>query len=215
MGVKVLEAEDADMDRIVEIASLAFARNEPMWDTMWPNHWLDSGRRVGAERMRATRKSDPHTKYMKAVDEASGEIVGMAKWNIYDNSLPDLDAIKPVGDYWDNDEEKMYATALTQVFLEERNAAIKQSNGNLVSLDVLTIDPAHQRKGVGDALVKWGTKKADDLGVEAVVESSTFGQGLYEKNGYVFVKDVELQAPERWKDRPKARFAWLVRPKKQ
>lgn len=35
MGVKVLEAEDADMERIFTIASLAFAGNEPMWDIMW------------------------------------------------------------------------------------------------------------------------------------------------------------------------------------
>jgi len=32
MGILVLEAEDADMERICEIGSLAFARNEPMWD---------------------------------------------------------------------------------------------------------------------------------------------------------------------------------------
>ncbi|KAK4548609.1 hypothetical protein LTR36_009519 [Oleoguttula mirabilis] len=216
MGTKVLEAEDADMYRIFEIASLAFAKNEPMWDVMWPKHWLDSGRQVGAERMRQIKHTDPHTKYMKAVEEGSGAIMGFAKWNIYDNSLPDLDAIKAVGDFWDNDEEKMYATSMTQLFLEERNAAIKQSDGNLVSLDILTIDPAYQRKGVGDALVKWGTQTADELGVEAIVESSPPGRGLYEKNGYVFVKDVVMRAPgEQWKDRPEAKFAWLIRPKKQ
>lgn len=165
--------------------------------------------------MRQTKNTDPHTRYMKAVDEDSGVVMGMAKWNIYDNSLPDLDTIKPIGDYWENDEEKMYATSMTQLFLEERNAAIKQSNGNLVSLDILSIDPAYQRRGVGDALVKWGTAKADSLGVEAIVESSVFGKGLYEKNGYVFVKDVVLRAPgEKWKDRPEGRFAWLIRPKK-
>jgi len=34
MGVKVLEAEDADMERIFEITSIAFAKNEPLWDLM-------------------------------------------------------------------------------------------------------------------------------------------------------------------------------------
>ena len=79
--------------------------------------------------------------------------------------------------------------------------------------DILSIDPAHQRKKVGDALVKWGLKKADELGLPAVVESSVFGKGLYEKNGFVFEKDVTMRLPEQWKGRPKSRYAWLVRPK--
>ncbi|KAK5122257.1 hypothetical protein LTR85_004167 [Meristemomyces frigidus] len=215
MGIKVLEAEDADMDRIFEITSLAFADNEPMWDVMYPKHWLDSGRKIGAERMRQIKNTDPLTTFMKAVDEESGVVMGMAKWNIYDNTLPDLDTIKPVGEFWENDDEKMYASSMTQLFLAERNAAIRQSNGNLVSLDILTVHPAYQRKGVGDALVRWGTRKADGLGVEAIVESSVLGKGLYEKHGYVFVKDVVMRAPgDKWKDRPEAKFAWLIRPKK-
>jgi len=186
--------------------------------------------------MRQIKNTDQHTTFLyvesrcptaifvtyfgvcrKAVDEASGEIMGMGKWNIYNNSLPDLDTIKPLGDYWDNDEEKMFATSMTQIFLQERNAAIKRSNGNLVSLDILAIDPKYQRKGAGDALVKWGTRKADELGLEAVVESSVFGKGLYEKNGFVFVKDVVTRPPEgeeRWKGRTAGQFAWLIRPKK-
>ncbi|KAK5135486.1 hypothetical protein LTR08_005275 [Meristemomyces frigidus] len=216
MPIQVLPAEDTDMDRIFEIASLAFAKNEPLWDVMWPNHWLDTGRQKGAERMREIRNTNPRTTYLKGVDEESGAIMGMAKWNIFDDHLPDLDTAQPVGDHWETEDESAYAAIMTQLFLAERNVAIKQSGGHLVSLDVLTIDPAYQRRGVGDALVKWGTKVADDMGVEAVVEGSVFGKGLYEKNGFVFVKDVVAKAPDaKWKDKGEGRFAWMVRPKKQ
>lgn len=79
--------------------------------------------------------------------------------------------------------------------------------------DILAIDPAHQRKKAGDALVKWGLQKADELGLEAVVESSVFGRGLYEKNGFVWKEDVKVIVPG-WEDRPVGGFAWMEKPKK-
>jgi len=213
-AIKVLEAQDADMDRIFEITSTSFARNEPLWDVMYPSHWIDSGRKIGADRMRTIKNTDPQTTFLKAVDESTGEIMGMAKWNVYDNHLPDPAEKKAMGDFWENDDEKLYASHMIELFIVERNRAIKQSGGNLVSLDILTIDPAFQRRGVGTKLVEWGTQKADELGVEAVVESSVYGKGLYQKHGFCFVREVTLSPPEKWAGREEAKFAWMVRPRK-
>ena len=63
--------------------------------------------------------------------------------------------------------------------------------------------------------MKWGTEKADAMGNEAVVESSVFGRGLYEKHGFVWVKDVVIEPPERFADRKRQEHAWLERPKKK
>lgn len=210
MAIEVREAREDDMPRIFEITSLAFQRNEPFWDAWWPQHWTADGRKAGAERFKQTMK-DPFAKYMKAVDSSTGEILGMAKWMIYDNRLPEPDAAET--GHWLSEDEEKYATYMAGIFLVERNAAIQRTKGNLVSLDVLAVDPAYQRKGVGHALVQWGVNKGDEMGVECVVESSVFGKGLYEKHGYVFVKDVALQTPPQWADRPVQEFAWLVRPK--
>jgi hypothetical protein len=57
-------------------------------------------------------------------------------------------------------------------------------------------------------------QEADRLGFEAVVESSVYGKGLYEKHGFIFQKDVEVKVPG-YEDRPPGAFAWLIRPKKQ
>lgn len=215
MSVQVLEAEDADMDRVFEIASLAFQRNEPFFDFFWPKHWLVTGRTAGAERMRKTKNEDPYTTYLKALND-EGKIMGMAKWNVYDKSIPpELDNPSPLGDHWETEDEKEFAGTLGADFIQCRHGAIRLSKGNLVSLDILAIDPAYQRRGVGDALVKWGTAKADKMGVETVVESSVFGKGLYEKNGFVFQGDVELHVPEKFRPKPASRFAWLTRPKRE
>jgi GNAT superfamily N-acetyltransferase len=214
MSVQVLEAEDPDYERLFEIAAIAFARNEPIFDVLYPKHWTEAGRKQGADRMRQTSKTDVNTKFLKAVN-FDNEIMGMAKWNIYDNTLPDMGEIKHIVNYWEDDEELAYATSITTVFLQERNEAIRKSGGNLVSLDMLAIDPKYQRRGVGGALVKYGTRKADELGVETVVESSVFGKGLYEKNGFIFQKDVEVGGSGKYSDRPKGAFAWLIRPKQK
>lgn len=215
MVIQALEADDADMDRIFEVASLAFARNEPLWDVFWPQHWESEGRRAGAERMRETRNTDPNTKYIKAVDTETGVIMGMSKWNIYaNNTLPDMEKIQYIKNFWKDDEELAFATSLTELFTKERNEAIRASGGNLVSLDIAAVDPGYGRRGVGSVMVKWGTDKADELGVDAVVESSPQGKGLYAKHGYVFQKDCHYSVPGPY-EHIKGSAAWMVRPKKQ
>lgn len=64
MGIKTVEARDEDMDRIFQVACDAFGRNEPMWDVMYPKHWLAEGRAKGADKMRKTNRADPCTKFM-------------------------------------------------------------------------------------------------------------------------------------------------------
>lgn len=211
----MLEAEDADMYRIFEICSLAFARNEPFFDAVWPKHWTEAGRSQGAERFKRIKNTDPVATYLKAFDAATGEIMGMAKWNVYDNHIPDLSKVDGENnDYWETKEDQAFSEAISKDFLTTRNAAITRTGGNIVSLDILAIDPQYQRKGVGSALVEWGVEKADTMKVEAVVESSVFGKGLYEKHGFEFVKDVRLDVPEQFADREAGEFAWLVRPNK-
>lgn len=215
MEVEVQEATGADMYRIFEICSLGFARNEPFWDAVWPNHWTEAGRQQGAQRFTKIKNNTPETTYLKAIDASTGKIMGMAKWNIYDNNIPDFNkADGEKEDYWDTEVDKQYCEVISKEFMKTRNAAIVRTGGNVVSLDILAVDPEYQRKGVGHALVKWGTDKADALGNEAVVESSVFGKGLYLKHGFIFKKDVVLEPPEPFAGRDNVEFAWLERPNK-
>lgn len=212
MGFILAPAEDADMYRLFEITSLAFKKNEPFWCAMYPGHETAEGRRLGGERFVKAKHADPHTLYLKAVDEQTGEIAGFAKWNVYRNRFPA--PAKAEGDFWPSDEEKAYTQHLMTEFNRDRMAFLKSTDGNAVNLDICVIDPKYQRMGIGGLLVSWGVDKADELGFDAIVESSVFGKGLYEKNGFVFEKDVTLPLPEKWSDRPKSSYAWLVRPRR-
>ncbi|KAK5173912.1 uncharacterized protein LTR77_002593 [Saxophila tyrrhenica] len=214
MATQVHEASDEDMYRLFEICSLAFAHNEPFFDACWPLHWTEAGRKQGGERFKEINNTDPNNTFLKAVD-STGNIIGMAKWNVYTGTIPDFEKQdRERKDYWDDPLENQYVKELQDGFVQERRAAIVRNKGHVVSLDILAIDPSSQRQGAGGSLVGWGLKKADEMGVNTVVESSVFGKGLYVKNGFVFKKDVELEVSERFADRPKSRFAWLERPKR-
>ncbi|KAG8624122.1 hypothetical protein KVT40_009098 [Elsinoe batatas] len=45
--------------------------------------------------------------------------------------------------------------------------------------------PDHQRKGVGKVMMRWGLRKADELGVPMYLEASEAGRRLYEQSGFV------------------------------
>ncbi|THV47279.1 hypothetical protein BGAL_0322g00100 [Botrytis galanthina] len=213
MVLKVEECNDDDMHRVFEIFCQAFGTRHPMIEAVYPNHDTEAGRISGGNRFRDIKNNDPHTKFIKVVDTDTGAIIAKAKWNIWKGVIPpekDLD-----GDFWETAEEKEWAQHLNRDFLITRRAAIKEYEGHLVSLDILAVDPAYQRRGAGRLLVKWGTAIADELGYAAIVEASVAGRPLYESEGFEYVKHCETKIPERFGDRKGEGFIWMVRPAKK
>lgn len=207
------EAADQDLYRLFEITSLAFGHTEPFWDASWPQHWTETGRKAGASRFKNLKVADSTNRFIKAIDKSSGEIIGMAKWNIYYNHTPNFSEVHGKGeDYWDSEEQREWHDYPADQFYAERRDAMVMSNGNIVCLDVLAVNSIHQRQGVGSALVQWGTNQADKLCLFAVVESSVAGKGLYEKFGLVCTKQVQLKVPSKWLHLGGRDYAWMVRP---
>lgn len=55
------------------------------------------------------------------------------------------------------------------------------------------VHPDHRRRGAGHLLVEWGTKKADEMGVEMFVESTEDGKPLYDRHGLVSMNELTLK----------------------
>lgn len=212
MVVIVQDAEDADMQEIFTVGSRAFDRNEPFWDATFLEHWTEQGRVAGGKRFLEFKHAAPYAHYIKAVDTETGRIAGFARWLVYKNHVPETPG-PDVGQHWPTEEDKDWFYYYLTEFIKTRHDHIEKTGGNCVSLDICAVDPDHQRKGVGGKLVEWGTKKADSLGLEAVVESSIYGRGLYEKHGFVFQRQVTLPVSEKYPGREMNTFAWLTRPK--
>ncbi|SNX85393.1 uncharacterized protein MEPE_04102 [Melanopsichium pennsylvanicum] len=62
-------------------------------------------------------------------------------------------------------------------------------------LKLLTIHPNHQRRGIGSTLVKWGTTKANQQGIQAWLESSPMGIPTYLKAGFKILGIDTIKEP--------------------
>lgn len=73
-------------------------------------------------------------------------------------------------------------------------------------LHMLHTDPNFQGRGAGKMLVEWGTKKADELGLPAYLESSPTGHHLYQRCGFhdldILKLDLSLHGGKGFYDEP-------------
>ena len=132
MALKVDVCEDADMYRFFEIYSETFGLGEEYINVVFPNHSSPEGRTIGGKRMLDIKKSDPNTTFLKVTDTATSEMIGLAKWNIYDGFIPPETGLDTT-EFWDTSEEAAYADALHRSFLKDRRAAIKSAGGHILS----------------------------------------------------------------------------------
>ncbi len=100
----------------------AFGHEYPYIDALLPDHNTALGRKYGGERLLAIKNYDPNTIFIKVVEEESGQMIALVKWNVYDGVVLELE-----GDFREGEEEKAYAGLLAP-----RRRAIREMGGRLV-----------------------------------------------------------------------------------
>ncbi|KAL6815976.1 acyl-CoA N-acyltransferase [Trichoderma sp. SZMC 28013] len=60
----------------------------------------------------------------------------------------------------------------------------------------LSVSPKFQRRGIGSALLRWGTKICDEAGVFAWVHSSEPAWKIYEKAGFQVIRTLDVDLDE-------------------
>lgn len=130
MDLSIEECSDDDMLRTFEIISAAFRHEHPYIEAVFPSHDSPMGRVAGGARMLAIKRTDPHTIFIKAVDKATGLMIGQAKWNIYDGVVPA--EVELEGDFWDTADEKEFAQHLYREYLVPRRTAIRELGGKVI-----------------------------------------------------------------------------------
>ncbi|EJT71438.1 hypothetical protein GGTG_10696 [Gaeumannomyces tritici R3-111a-1] len=139
--------EPEDLERCFEVVSLAFGHDHPYIDALFPAHDTPQGRADGARWLGSALRDPSGTgraaRFCKAVDTDTGLIVGFAKWDIYDGFAPDVGPGSLKGDQWRDKEAKEWADYIWWEFTRRRWAALKESGGHLVSLDIMSVDLAY------------------------------------------------------------------------
>lgn len=131
MSLELSPCQNADMSRVFELVSLSFGHQHPYIEAVFPEHDTPAGRKSGAERLLSAKLNDPVASFHKVVDTATGDIIATARWNIYDNMVPEEVMTLPAA-YFQDIEAKEYAEYMFTEYLKPRRNAIRQSGGHLL-----------------------------------------------------------------------------------
>ncbi|KAF9696331.1 hypothetical protein EKO04_005728 [Ascochyta lentis] len=135
--------------------------------------------------------------YLKCVDTKTGEMIAGARWRNVKPKDPSAsertweevdEGFKRTEPYDESDPDLFHA--LHDLFSSNKRN-ILETRSHYV-LDTLVTLPSHERRGAGSMLVRWGTERADEAGVEAYLEASPMGAPMYARHGFEPVKRVEL-----------------------
>ncbi|KAL8952776.1 MAG: hypothetical protein Q9222_001323 [Ikaeria aurantiellina] len=143
-------------------------------------------------------RAHPATKFLKAVDSQTQEMLGQATWLVLDKPLePEQLEV----DGYDTEDDKEFSRLLHEQQMRYRIGASREANGHLLVLDSLAVRAEHRRKGVGSKLIQWGTKIADEMGLDAVVEASMEGAPVYKKHGFESMGKMTYDMPAKFEQR--------------
>lgn len=157
---------------------------------------------------------------IKAVDEETGDIMGVCNWGFRGVKAADMPKVE--GRIQPPDEpprEPSPKPTPEEVAAEEKAAAAETDPvkrlERLTDKDMndfmektmppgtrcmfiigLTVDPKYQGRGVGSALLKWGTNVCDKMGLFAWVHSSAGAWKMYEKCGFEIVQTLKIDLDE-------------------
>ncbi|MCJ1431136.1 hypothetical protein MMC27_000487 [Xylographa pallens] len=200
----------SDLPTCTAILSRAFGHTSPIIDALLPHHDTPAGQAQAAASFEKTMQTNPTSHFLKATHDSTGAIYGWAEWRILEKGLhPEAEAEDRSGK---SAEEREWAAVLWAPLDVVRTRAVEQAGGKLLLLNLLSVDPTYQRGGAGTALMRWGTRIADERGVEAILESTVAARHLYEQNGFRVVEKMEWDVPEKFAGRATPELFFMHRP---
>ncbi|KAJ3958566.1 hypothetical protein N0V92_004839 [Colletotrichum tropicale] len=186
MGLTVLPALIPDLPKVYDAYFAAF-KGDAILSLLFPGG--TEGEDFRAEHTKNTvdywHKS-PTQYTLKCVDSDTGEIVGMALWDVFLKERT-YDEYKFPGITWLKGEERARAEELITPICDVK--AKLWGGRPHVYCHVIAVRPEHQRRGVGALLTKWGLDMAELAGLPVYLESSPVGYPLYQRLGFETLDD--------------------------
>jgi len=206
MPLKLLEMQDeSEFPAVIQAEWEAFETPYcHLLPLFFPTHGMKPDARTeamkaGCERQTHWFKGDPTSRWVKVIDTETGRVAGGALWHVFTENpyaKPDDEEIS----WWAKGEDREMATLLFSQFLTPRMTYMAKPH---VFLDILFTHPDYRRRGVGRLLMDYGVQKADELNLEAYIDSTDIGKLLYEKYGFIAAEGIPFDPSrpdpsERW-----------------
>jgi Acetyltransferase (GNAT) domain len=143
----------------------------------------------------------PKWKHIKAVDRQTGQVAAWASWNTpTDEEIQQRDKEQA-----ENDAKKQTLQGSDFDFPPGLPVLVQQDTDKWlnhwtrsrrhITCKALFTCPSFQRRGMGNALVQYGNKLADEVGLPIFLQASPYGFPIYQKHGFETVQylDVDLR----------------------
>ncbi|KAH9890134.1 hypothetical protein F4778DRAFT_752751 [Xylariomycetidae sp. FL2044] len=188
MPLKLHElVKEEEFKPIVEVEHEAYSK--PL-NGFWEMLKGDSHEEFGA-RQWLWHTSDPSSRWVYVTDEATGEVIGATNWNIHETS-PYTGNETPLTAYWiPEGPKKLVGDQMMSEFSAHRPGFLGKPH---MLISYCAVHSAHRRRGAARMMLQWGLDKADELGLDAFVESTLFGRPAYEDSGFQVIDKFVLNA---------------------
>ncbi|KAI2479895.1 acetyltransferase [Pyrenophora tritici-repentis] len=203
----------ADAAGLAETMMRAFYQ-DAHWASLWKGITLDSIISDCARRLPWNLVKVISTKrHRKVVEDATGDIVGYARWIIPDGCTDEW--AEGVVVEIDSESSRVYKEDFRSVtedgkirgldhpVVDELSEAIEKAEAKVLgtgerflALDYLATHPEHQRRGIGSMLLTEGLAYADRNGLKTLVVAKTPGVKLYQDHDFQVVDKVEQERPQ-------------------
>ncbi|KAH8433008.1 GNAT family N-acetyltransferase [Aspergillus melleus] len=208
MTLELLPVTEADTARIHEIIFQAF-ESDQLHVLMFPREHASSYEAYMHESLRSKLR-DPTITSLKVVDKSlSGDasIVGYARWKFPISNDQHQESTPQESQ---NSEEPSkspnvpFPAHANKQLMDFFGSQITKLRGQFVDptrdfvLDFLATDPAHQGRGVGKVMLKYGLDELDRRGNggKAYLESTAVGMPVYRKFGFAPLGAIEIPLAE-------------------
>ncbi|CZR58595.1 uncharacterized protein PAC_08487 [Phialocephala subalpina] len=174
---------------------------DPTWILSWPNITQEFLIEQSVKRQpRNLLRDREKTRHQKAVDPATGAIVGYARWILPSGHFTAEDgspewAEAQVADVSDDEKKQFKGLAESAWWngrsgldrLDDKNVEIMNSilaEKPYIKLAYLAVHPENKGKGIGTALVESGIRHANKIRLPIFVMAFKAGRGVYTRLGF-------------------------------
>ncbi|KAJ1555604.1 hypothetical protein HK405_015767 [Cladochytrium tenue] len=129
----------------------------------------------------------------------TGATVGYAKWTLREEPLV-LDADDGSGKPPSSQPAPPGDGGVREYFFGalKRKRSEWTKDDPALFLEIIAANPHYQRSGAASAILSWGTKLADGLGLPTFLEATAAGYPLYLRYGYEPVDVLDFNVTEKW-----------------
>ena len=190
-----LPASEDDIPSLIRIHMAGFAHDIPS-RLQFDNN--DQNEATLQDKLKA-RLSDPKVAVIKAVDKDTGNILGWQSCRFLDKG-DDLESkVTPIAGFEEAKREETDGVRSLRSVLKEDAVRVQRdwmADKKYIHFNALVVDPAAQGHGVGTALVRWVTDKADEQGIYCWLQASRAAHKIYLRAGYRDVHSFKLDLSE-------------------